>query len=1042
MRSQYRTRRVLRGAVLATVFTLLAPHTIAACNYTVDNNWGSGFVATIRVTNDTSSVVNNWNVSWNYTGSNRVDSSWNVNLSGSNPYTATGISWNASIQPGQTVTFGVQGKSNGAAEVPVLTGSLCGVTPMSSSPSVGFSSAASSRLAVSSAPALSSVAPASGSSSSGAVVSTLVVEEGAVGFCRADGTIDTNYAGFTGTGFVNGNNAVGAAAEWIVNASVAGTYTLQWRYANGGAAARPGAIFINGVARGSASFNTSGSWASWTTASAEVVLSAGVNRIRLQANGAEGLANIDSLSVIGAATSAVNCAAASSSSLASSSSSSSSSTASGTAMRRPLSPSQPMFMIHADTWNSADPQKIIDLIPADVRPYTVLIISMSIYHEGAKGNQCNWLQVENGIETARSWIKTAAENGIWAMVQPSSGGFSHFPDFGPNADLESTIYGELFRDYPNFLGINYAEQFWGFDDVCSPSPQERWEHWANLLKLTNKYGGYLAVSFTGGFWGAGINPMAMIKRNSTFESALKSYSKNFIIQEKYTMNYGFHDIESLSMGMFLSGYAGHYGIRTDRTGWKNLDGTDSYPFAAGSPHLLEHLSFTGETVFDGPELIWLDTIRGVSNGTTADGYSTRRWELYPHFKNIHLDIYRKIIEGSLRILDRKEVIDRTKVVIINDLTSGDDRAKYSTPETLFSGLYLMDDDGTYMNQNSWYKKTGRYPAIPSVWKFNDSVANSFQIQVNRSSYNSRWPNIAAKVNEFNNLFPQEYTGDIYAGRQENTWVTYNPYKSNKTASGTIPFKYNTCSAMSVTYSQYTSGVIKEYANKLDIYLTNFETPSSPLKTNVIKITGAANPPTFTFKDRGEHPASSVNSTWMDGVYTLTVNHNGPLDISVSCSGYGTGRLTAYKTAAVQPPAAPPIYTGPQQYEAEHFDFRSIGGQITNGINGAIRNYQGLGYLNFGTSASASVKDQVSVPTAGSYRLQTRYSLASGNINNIDVYVNGIRVATPAFTATSSTSNWAVTSQTIALSAGKNTIEYRATGARSSALYLDNFVISK
>ena len=1021
---QRQLRRVT-GIAGFSVIAAMASNTMAACQYVVDNNWGTGFVAKIRVTNDTNSAVSGWSVNWTYAGNSRITSSWSANVTGSNPYTASGVSFNSTIQPGQAIEFGFQGTSSGTAEVPVLSGALCSSQASSTTSRSSSSSSSSSR-------SLSSIS----------ATPNVTLQENMTGFCRADGTIDTNYSGYTGSGFVNTPNMSGASVEWSVNVGSAGTYKLDLRYANGGANNRPGTISVNGSVAGTASLATTGSWANWSTETLNLTLSAGLNRIRLAATSADGLANLDSLAVTGASVVAASCTTASSSSSLSSSSSSVSSAAPITGMRRPLSTSQPMFMIHADTWNSADPQKIIDLIPADIRPYTVLIISMSIYHEGANGNQCNWLQVENGIEVARSWIKTAAENGVWAMVQPSSGGYSHFPDYGPNADLESTIYGELFRDYPNFLGINYAEQFWGFDSDCSGTPQARWEHWANLLKLTNKYGGYLAVSFTGGFWGAGINPMAMIKRNSTFEYALKSYAKNFIIQEKYTMNYGFHDIESLSLGMYLSGYAGHYGIRTDRTGWKNVDGSDTYPFGAGSPHLIEHLTFTGETVFDGPELIWLDTIRGLSNATTSDGYTTRRWELFPHFKNIHMDIYRKILDGTLRILDRKEVIDRTKVVIVNDLNSGDDRAKYSTPETLFSGLYLLDDDGTYMTQNSWYKKTGRYPAIPTVWKLNDALANTFQVQINRSGYNSRWPNLTAKVNEFNSLFPQEYTGDIYAGRQENTWVTYNPYKTNKTASGNIPFKYNTCGALNVTYSQFTTGVIKEYTNKLDIYLTNYDTPTAALKTNVIKITGASTAPTFSFKDRGEHPTSSVNGSWADGVYTLTVNHNGPLDISVNCSGFGTGRLTSYKTASIQEPAAPPAYSGPRQYEAEHFDFRGIGGQTTNGINGSIRNYQGLGYLNFGTGASASVRDQVSVPASGSYRLQTRYSLASGSVSNIDVYVNGTRVVAPVFTATSSTSTWAVNTQTINLNAGKNTIEYRATGTRSNPIYFDNFVITK
>ncbi|WP_429002451.1 glycoside hydrolase family 98 domain-containing protein [Xanthomonas sacchari] len=712
------------------------------------------------------------------------------------------------------------------------------------------------------------------------------------------------------------------------------------------------------------------------------------------------------------------------------------------ALRRPLSPSQPMFLIHADTWNSADPQKIIDLIPADLRPYAVLLISLSINHQGATGNQCNWLQVENGVETARSWMKTAAANGIWAMIQPSSGGFSHFPDYAPDADLESTVYGEFFRDYPNFIGFNYAEQFWGFDQPCSGSAAQRWEHWSNLLKLTNKYGGYLTVSFTGGFWGANINPLAMVKRNERLRTAFGAYAKNFIIEEKFTSNYGFHDIESVSLGMYLSGFAGHYGIRPDRTGWYSSDNSD-YPVQAGSPHLIEHLAFTGETVFDGPEQIRLDAVHTLPNATTADGYSSRRWEFYPHFRNIQLDIYRKILDGTLRILNRQEVIDRSKVVIVNDTTTGDDRNLYSSPESLFSGLYLLDGDGTYLNQHSWYKKTGRYPAIPTVWQLTDATARSFKVQIAKTGYAARWPTLDAKLAELNALFPQEYSGDIYAGRQDNTWVTYNPSKANQNASGTIPLKYNSCAAVSVNYAPYTSGVIKEFADTLSIYLTNFDSPDGALKTDTIDIDGASTTPTFSFVDRGDHQPSTVTSTATADGLTLRVAHNGPLDITVHCTGNASGgRLSGAPEATVQAPSAPPAYTGVQQYEAENFDFRNIRSQVENGVSGPIRNYQGLGYVDFGTGAAASIRTDVRVASAGTYQVQTRYSTAGASVGNVDLYVNGVKVGTPLFAQTASASDWATLQQPVTLNAGSNRIEFRASATRPASLYLDNIRISQ
>lgn len=85
------------------------------------------------------------------------------------------------------------------------------------------------------------------------------------------------------------------------------------------------------------------------------------------------------------------------------------------------------------------------------------------------------------------------------MVQPSSGGFSHFKDVSLYSQFESDdkvrVYDEFFREYPNFLGFNYCEQFWGYDDQFSVSWLQRVAHWNQLLKLTHKYGGYLVVSF-------------------------------------------------------------------------------------------------------------------------------------------------------------------------------------------------------------------------------------------------------------------------------------------------------------------------------------------------------------------------------------------------------------------------------------------------------------------------------------------------------------------------------------------------------------------
>ena len=92
------------------------------CTYVVSNSWGSGFTGAIRVTNTGTGTKYGWTASWQYSGNNRITSSWNASVTGSNPYSATGLGWNNSIGAGQTVEFGFQGNTNGGSvEKPAVT---------------------------------------------------------------------------------------------------------------------------------------------------------------------------------------------------------------------------------------------------------------------------------------------------------------------------------------------------------------------------------------------------------------------------------------------------------------------------------------------------------------------------------------------------------------------------------------------------------------------------------------------------------------------------------------------------------------------------------------------------------------------------------------------------------------------------------------------------------------------------------------------------------------------------------------------------------
>jgi hypothetical protein len=111
------------------------------------------------------------------------------------------------------------------------------------------------------------------------------------------GTVDSDHTGFSGTGFCNTNNAVGASVEWAVNATAAGTAKLTFGYANGTTTNRPMDISVNGTVVATVPFASTGTWENWQTATVNAPVNAGANTIRATATTASGGPNLDYLSV-------------------------------------------------------------------------------------------------------------------------------------------------------------------------------------------------------------------------------------------------------------------------------------------------------------------------------------------------------------------------------------------------------------------------------------------------------------------------------------------------------------------------------------------------------------------------------------------------------------------------------------------------------------------------------------------------------------------------------------------------------------------------
>ncbi|MBO7581443.1 MAG: glycosyl hydrolase family 98 [Bacteroidaceae bacterium] len=721
--------------------------------------------------------------------------------------------------------------------------------------------------------------------------------------------------------------------------------------------------------------------------------------------------------------------------------------------RRPIDSEHPLWMIHIDVWNSADPQKIIDLIPDDIKPYVCMNLSLSCQFDAWKNDKDHsegpgtqmYRMPRCAVRTYKSWASVCQANGMWFTCQPASGGHTHIQD----DDLETFEY--FFKAYPNFLGWNYAEQFWGFDeagDMSSSTQASRIALFAKLVPMHHQYGGVLTVSFCGNIWSHPLNPIGMLKKNSKLMAACKEYPEAILWLYKYTTSSCFYNNESVTFGPFIAGLAKNYGVRYDNCGWNGaLEGIlgknhgKTYPGAAGIGTVMEQTCVNGGAVWDGPELIWTEDFKNLDDSKDSEDYIQRNWGIFPNFRGVWLDMWRKIIDGTLYIPTREEVVKKTKIVVINNLTSGSDEDKYAAWGDLYDGLYKQTDpfnkgNGQWMDNYCYFKKTGRYGAIPIVPVLYDDLAKSIQKKVYKSS---KWSSLTTKVNDFNKLYPEVSTGDLYVNRYRNQLVTYTPYtymNKNKTASAVIPLQYNTCESLELTWGKLSSGHIREYSDHIDFYLNNFRADTTTMQTDKIVVKGVTKQPSYTLK---KHPNNNAGTTTYSvfvtptydaeaQTYTVQVRHCAPLDITINCEGDATERNTdVLPSEPLATPKQPDDFEGPIIIEAENMDRKDVGGiSLTHSGWWAsdMNEFAGLGYITLGSKTTASLRHRLKLKKGGEYNIYVRYcnSSKAGNIRvkvNDDSKVMAIEKV--------SKNDWHKAKITTTLKAGTNLLTLTNTG---------------
>jgi chitinase len=123
-------RALVVAALAAAAITATTTAAQAACptaTFVKTSDWGSGWEGKYTITNGGTTTLGSWAVAFDLPAGSGISSSWDAQRSQSgNRYTFSNLSWNGSVAPGASVSFGFIGTGPGSPANCTLNGASCG----------------------------------------------------------------------------------------------------------------------------------------------------------------------------------------------------------------------------------------------------------------------------------------------------------------------------------------------------------------------------------------------------------------------------------------------------------------------------------------------------------------------------------------------------------------------------------------------------------------------------------------------------------------------------------------------------------------------------------------------------------------------------------------------------------------------------------------------------------------------------------------------------------------------------------------------------
>ena len=564
------------------------------------------------------------------------------------------------------------------------------------------------------------------------------------------------------------------------------------------------------------------------------------------------------------------------------------------------------------------------LIPEDLKPYTAIQLHADDYLGHAWGGTGN---KENLQKFYEYHVAIAQEKGINLYLTLMTGGVP-INTFRNLIDMD--WLNDLIDNNSCIKGVVFAENHHNGDTGAVAQLT------AEYLELFSSKGIYLVLTDIDD---ANHRMEKWFENDTLFKTAQKHH-KYLVINSKSTSSSGYNTVRSFALGTWLSGLADNWGALTDAWAWYEIRYHKLFKPVMNTTY--EDV----RRVYTFPETLFaMNMLQSYVNGGTVFNaehpfyctgvYDEASWVL----KESIIPTMRYMIANPAAT--REQVKDEIKAVYHTD--------SY-LPTNFAEGLYGTAQD------NNLLQTSGRYRTLPVLSsKLSDAEASAFGRVLKSADL------AADKINILNAQYPELSTGDAFvetllgggAGQTGRRLLIMNSlFNENKNQSATlIPTDAKFATSMGFTLTPHTYLIAHETADSIKIDLNNFRTDkdelwvpgesenpdwtsfgndwngdhkdyvqdymkyhiSNPkldkdrdLRSTVITLHTGERPTAVVTRNGGSTKLADDNfytETYENGVYTLTITHNGQVNVTIRKGGAEpTPTVTGYDVAPTELPS--------------------------------------------------------------------------------------------------------------------------------------------